>query len=90
VDIDPGLDSTVGIVDDVVVAVANELLRDRRRDARRDFMEVFEKAQPAFAAAIVESSARQRAQQRRFPRRRRPCKRNTQLVAGERPLLRVW
>jgi hypothetical protein len=52
-DIDPGLDPTVSIVDDVAGTVPDKFLCNRRRDARCNLVEVFEQAKPAFATAIV-------------------------------------
>jgi len=53
VNIDPGLNSAMSIVDDIPVVVPDEFLRDRRCDARRNFVEVLQKAKPPFTTAIV-------------------------------------
>jgi hypothetical protein len=60
--VNPRLDRTVSIVDDLVAVVADEFLSDGRRDARRNLVEVFEQAKTAFATAIVQGSRRERAQ----------------------------
>jgi len=53
VDIDPGLNPTMGVVDDVAIVVAHELLRDGGRYTRCHLMEMFEETKPTFPAAII-------------------------------------